>query len=149
MKKRGILVNCLIELFPGVYENYVTYEGKSKVVFVEMLMALYGMLVSTVLFYKKFQKDIEAIGFQINPYNICVTNGKIDEGQHTVAYHDYNVKSSHMNKRVNDNLSEWVEKTYRSKENGHLKVTRGKKHDYLTMPLYYSEKQKLKVDTRD
>ena len=57
--------------------------------------------------------------------------------------------SSHINKRVDENFSEWVEKTHVSKENGHIRITRGNDDDYLVMTLDYSEKQKLKVDMRD
>ena len=50
-----------------------------------MLMALYGMLTSGILFYKKFRKDIEAIGFEVNPYDVCVANRQVDAMQHIVT----------------------------------------------------------------
>jgi hypothetical protein len=30
------------------------------------------MLISSILYYKQFRKDIESVGFEVNPYNICV-----------------------------------------------------------------------------
>jgi hypothetical protein len=54
MKIRGHLVDILLELCPGVYNEYVLYEGKNKIVYVQMLKALYGMLISSLLYYKKF-----------------------------------------------------------------------------------------------
>jgi hypothetical protein len=36
----------------------VIYEGKQKALYVRMLRALYGMLISSVLYYKKFRTDI-------------------------------------------------------------------------------------------
>jgi len=35
---------------------------------------LYRMMLSSILYYKKFRKDIESIGFKVNPYDICVAN---------------------------------------------------------------------------
>jgi hypothetical protein len=74
MKIRGQLVDILLELCPGVYDDYVIDEGKHKILYMRMLKALYGMLISSILYYKKFRKDIESIMFEVNPYDICVAN---------------------------------------------------------------------------
>jgi hypothetical protein len=58
MKKRGQLVDILLDLCPGVYDDYVIDEGKHKIMYVRMLKALYGMLISSILYDKKFRKDI-------------------------------------------------------------------------------------------
>jgi hypothetical protein len=113
-----------------------------------MMKALYGMMIASILYYKKFRKDIEEIGFEINPYDICVANRIIDEKQQTVTWHVDDLKSSHMNKKVNDEFHTWCENKYGSDKVGHLKVMRGDKHDYLAMILDYSEKGALKVDMR-
>jgi hypothetical protein len=55
-------------------QDFVVYEGKDKVLYVKMLKAIYGMLQSSLLYYKKFRKDIESIGFEVNPYDPCVAN---------------------------------------------------------------------------
>ena len=64
----------LVSLAPQDYQDFVKDERNHKVLYVEMLKALYGMLQSSLLYYKKFRKDLEEIGFKINPYNLCVTN---------------------------------------------------------------------------
>ena len=148
MKIRGVLVDILIDLCPGVYDKYIVYEQGQKVLYVEMLMALYGMLISSILFYKKFRKDIEAIGFEVNPYDICVANRQVDTKQHTVSWHVDDVKSSHVNHQVNDKFYNWCESMYGSDNNGHVKVTRGKRHDYLGMILDYSKQGCLGVDMK-
>jgi hypothetical protein len=51
MKIRGPLVDMLLEIAPEVYEGYSTYEGKTKVLYVKMLKAIYGMLQSSLLYY--------------------------------------------------------------------------------------------------
>jgi hypothetical protein len=81
----GRLVNILTEICPGVYDDYVVYKGKQKVFYVKMLMALYGMLISSILYYKIFQKDIKSIGFKVNPYDICLANQTVSREQQTVT----------------------------------------------------------------
>ena len=44
MKIRGPLVDMLVDLAPKIYANYVTFEGKSKVLYVHILKEIYGML---------------------------------------------------------------------------------------------------------
>jgi hypothetical protein len=85
MKIRGQLVDILLELCPGVYDDYDIIEGKHKVLYVRMLKTLYGMLISSIMYYKKFRKDIESIGFEVNPYDICVANRKVNGKQQTVT----------------------------------------------------------------
>ena len=74
MKIQGTLVNMLVDIDPLVYQDYVLYEGKNKILYVEMKKALYRMLQSSLLYYKKFRKDLEGIGFVVNPYDPCVAN---------------------------------------------------------------------------
>jgi hypothetical protein len=64
----------LVDMNPECYCNYVVYEGKNKVLYVQMLKALYGMIQSTLLFYKKFRNDLEKIGFKVNDYDPCIAN---------------------------------------------------------------------------
>jgi hypothetical protein len=148
MKIRGRLVDLLLEICPGVYDDYVVYEGKNKVLYVKMLMALYGMLISSILYYKKFRKDIESIGFEVNPYDICVANRTVKGEQQTVTWHVDDVKSSHVDSKVNDDFHIWCEKMYGSDKVGHVKVVRGKVHDYLAMILDFSIPGAMKLDMR-
>ena len=52
MKITGVLVELLVKLAPEVYGDYVVYEKGKKVLYVEVLRALYGMLVAALLWYK-------------------------------------------------------------------------------------------------
>jgi hypothetical protein len=74
MKIRGVLVDMLVDMNPECYRNYVAYEGKNKVLYVQMLKALHGMIQSALIFYKKFRNDLEQIGFKVNDYDPCVAN---------------------------------------------------------------------------
>ena len=84
MKIRGPLVDILCEICPGVYDNFVIYEGKQKVLYVRILKALYGTMIASILYYKKFRKYIKSIGFEVNLYDICVANIMVNGKQHTV-----------------------------------------------------------------
>ena len=146
MKIRGPLVDMLVEMSPEVYGDYVVYEGKSKVLYVKMLKALYGMLQSSLLYYKKFRKDIESIGFKVNPYDPCVANRMVNGSQHTITWHVDDLKSSHKDPKVNDEFLQWLKKQYADDEIGEIKAVRGTRHDYLAMVLDYSIPGVLKVD---
>jgi hypothetical protein len=148
MKIRGQLIDLLLEICPGVYDKYVVYEGKHRVLYVRMLKALYGMLISSLLYYKKFRKDIESIGFDINPYDICVANRVVNEKQHTITWHVDDLKSSHVDPKVNDKFAIWCESTYGSDDLGNVKVVRGKVHDYLAMIMDYTQDGALKIDMK-
>ena len=104
------------------------------------------MMQSSLLYYKKFRKDIESIGFKINPYDPCVANRIVNETQHTVCWHVDDLKSSHIDSQVNDKFLKWLEDTYASDKIGKVKAVRGTRHDYLAMILDFSTPGMLKVD---
>ena len=78
MKITGVLVDMLVQIAPEIYGSYVVYEHGKKVLYVEVLKALYGMLQSSLLWYAKFRADLEKEGFEFNAYDPCVANRMID-----------------------------------------------------------------------
>ena len=68
-------------------------KGK-PLIYVQMKKALYGLLLSTLLFYRKSAKDLEAYGFQINPYDPCVTKNMIKNKRMTVVWNLKKLKVS-------------------------------------------------------
>ena len=100
MKITGVLVDMLLELDSETYIKHVVFENGKKVIYVVVLRAIYGMLVSSLLFHNKFCGNLENIGFEFNPYNPCVAN-RIKVGkQHTVRFHVDGVISSHVTLRL-------------------------------------------------
>jgi len=77
MKIRGACVDILCAMDP-CYREYVVYEGKHKLLYVHITKAIYGLLVSAMLFYMKLVKDLKNIGFVLNPYDPCVANKMIE-----------------------------------------------------------------------
>jgi hypothetical protein len=85
MKIRGQLFNMLVNISSQDYHDFICIEGNQKILYVEMLKALYGMLQSSLLYYKKFCKDLKGFEFKINLYDLCVANNMINGKQHTVT----------------------------------------------------------------
>ena len=146
MKIRGPLVDMLVEIDPATYAPFVTYENGEKVLYVVVLKAIYGMLESALLFYKQWRDDLISAGYTINPYDPCVANKMINGKQHTVAWHVDDLKSSHVEPKVNDEFAKWVDNKYGDDEIGRVVAKRGKKHDYLAMVLDYEKEGEVKVD---
>ena len=100
-----------------------------------MNKALYGLLQSTLLFYKKLHKDLEGYSFVINPYDPCVVNAMINGHQMTVTWHVDDLKVSHKDPFEINKFATYLSSIYGKK----LLVKRGKVHDYLGVNLYLSE----------
>jgi len=141
MKITGELVNVLVKLNPDTYEGYLVYENGRKVIYVVVLRAIYRMLVASLLFYKKFRKDLENIKFVFNPYDPCVANRIINGSQHTLRFHMDDVMSSHENSKVNDEFGKWANKMYG--EFADVKTTRRDVHEYLGMTFDFSVKKEV------
>jgi hypothetical protein len=116
----------------------VVLENQKKVLYIEVLKAIYSMLEAALLWYKTFRKDLEDIGFIFNPYDPCVANKKVQGLQQTVLFHVDDLKSSHKMKLVNDRFEKWLNSKYGN--HGKVTVTRGKVHNYLGMELDYRKR---------
>ena len=51
LKVKGRLADMLIQIAPEIYAPYATQENGITVIYLEILMALYGMIKSPLLFY--------------------------------------------------------------------------------------------------
>jgi hypothetical protein len=145
MKITGHLADLLIEMQPEVYGPFATKENGVTVLYVEILRALYGMIKSPLLFYRKLRKDLESIGFEVNPYDICVANKMVNGKQFTVVWHVDDLKCSHVETSVVDDFIKWARSKYEDASITVLKPSRGKIHDYLGMTIDYSEDGKVKI----
>ena len=140
------MVDMPLEIDPSC-EECVTHEKRQKVLYVHILRAIYGMLMSGLLFYKKFRKAIEGKGYEVNPYDPCVANKMINGKQHTLSWHVDDLKGSHVDPKVNDEFQKWSQKEF-----GQIKevtACRGTLHAYLGMTLDYSTPGSVKIDMRD
>ena len=80
----GVLVDMLVQLAPEIYGPYIVFEKQWKVIYVQVLKAIYGMLQAAWLWYNKFQKELEKEGFEFNPYDPCVGNRTKNTSQNMI-----------------------------------------------------------------
>ena len=60
IKITGVLVDLLVNIASKIYGPHVVYENGHKVLYyVQVVRALYGLLVAALLWYKKFRADLE------------------------------------------------------------------------------------------
>jgi hypothetical protein len=98
----GKMVDLLLEIDHEMYAPYVTMEQGVKVLYVELLKALYGTLHAARLFWEKLSSKLHEWGFHTNPYDSCVANKLIDGKQLTVVWHVDDLKVSHVDPKVVD-----------------------------------------------
>ena len=68
MVLKGDLAEMMIQVAPDVYRKYVAMDKKgTKVLYVKLQKALYGLMRTSLLFYRKSRRELEAWGFTINP----------------------------------------------------------------------------------
>ena len=87
-------------------------EGNQKLLYIHITQAIYGMQVSAMLSYHKLTKALLSYGFELNPYNLCVANKKVNSEQLTVCCHMDDCKSSHVGPKVNDKFLQWIKDTF-------------------------------------
>ena len=58
IKIKGEMALILVEACPELYKPYLIYEKGVPTLYVEVDKAIYGMLQSSLLFYKKLTKDL-------------------------------------------------------------------------------------------
>jgi hypothetical protein len=143
MKITGVLVDMLVEINPTLYGPHVVYEKRGKVLYVQVLRAIYGMLLSAILWYRKLCGGLESEGLKFNPYDPCVANQPKKGSQQTIIFHVDDLKSSHKDARVNDQFDKWLQIKYG--EHGKVTTHCGKIHEYLGMELDYTEEGKVKI----
>ena len=135
IKTRGVCVDIFCEIDP-IYRNYMVTEGNQKVLYVHSTQTIYKMLVSAMLFHHKLTKTLLSYGSELNPYDPCVLNKMVRSEQLTIWWHVDNLKSSHINPKVNDEFLQWIKDIFG--QLGEVKMTQGPLHDYLGMTLDYS-----------
>ena len=135
-------MDILVEIVPDVYKSHSTNDKKgAKQLLVQCQNVLYGTMVASLLYYRKFKKSLTDIGFKINPYDPCVANKIIDGQQITICYHVDYCKLSHRKSKVNDWMIKCLRQEYESIFEdglGKMTVSRGKVNKYLGMTLDYT-----------
>ena len=134
MKMNGLLVKLMVKTDPKICQKYVTIEKGRQVVYLRLQKALYGMMKSALLFYRKLIKELKEMGFEINPYDPCVANKCVDGKQMTVRWHVDDSMISHVNQYKILKFVKCIKDTY----GDNLAKNVGMTHDYLGMTVDYA-----------
>ena len=92
----------------------MTYVSKmeKKVLYVQILRALYGMIESALLWYTLYTEVLHKEGFEINPYDRCVTNKVINGKQCTIGWYVDDNILSHVDATVVDSVINKIEECF-------------------------------------
>ena len=111
LKMRGEFVDIMCEVNPE-YKPFVLEENGKKVLYMNILRAIYGCIQSALLWYELYVSVLKDMGFRLNPYDRCVTNKMIDGKQCTMVWYVDDNKLSHEDPKVVDEIIAEVEKHF-------------------------------------
>ena len=115
IQMHGVLVDILLEIAPKVYEPFIHINKKGvKQLLLQCHNAIYGTMLASLLYYKKFMKSLLLIRFKINPYDPCIANKMINGKQMTICFHVNDCKLSHHDCKAVDDFIEWLHQEYES-----------------------------------
>ena len=78
----------------------VIYENGKKILYLEVLQAIYGCIESALRWYELYSETLCKEGFIINPYDKCVANKIINGKQCTIVWYVDDNKISHADPEV-------------------------------------------------
>jgi hypothetical protein len=105
------LAELMVQVAPNLYRKYIAVDRKgTAILYIKMQKALYRLLRSALLFYKKLVADLESDGFVLNPYDLRVANKVMDGKQMTVCWHVDDLKVSHCDAAQVTIFGEWLSK---------------------------------------
>lgn len=122
---RDEFVDILCEVNPEYKEHARIVKGR-KVLYVKILRAIYGCIESAMLWYQLYTNTLKGMGFELNPYDKCTANKKINGKQCTIVFHVDDNKLSHVDSEVVTEVMDKIAEHF-----GDLAITRGDAHDFL------------------
>ena len=143
MKLVGEFVDIMCKVNPEHTKNIV-YENGQKVLYMEILQAIYGCIESALRWYELYSETLEKEGFVINPYDRCVANKEINGKQCTIVWYVDDNKVSHADPSVVTDVIELMKTHF-----GDLTVTRGKEHRFLGMNIKINKDKNIEIEMKD
>ncbi len=138
----GTLAELMVKTNPKLYRKYVVIKKGHSVLYLRLQKALYGMMKSALLFYRKLFAELRNMGFEINPYNPCVAYNTVNGTQMTVRWHVDDLMISHTSQ---DNIMVFVKKI-KDVYGENLAEKVGTVHDYLGMTSDYSFDDEVRIN---
>ena len=143
LKIEGDFVDIMCDVNPK-YKPFVRKEFGKKVLYLQILKALYGCIESALLWYNTYHDTLKQMGFEINKVDPCVANKIINGKQCTITWYVDDNKLSHKDPQVVTDILNEIEKVYPG-----LVTTRGKEHTLLGMKIIFNKNGSLSIDTRE
>ena len=132
----------MVQVDPELYRKYIITSPRGHpMLCVRLNKALYGLLRSALLFYKKLVSELEDMGFELNPYGPCVANRMVNGSQQMVTWYVDDLKIRHKDAAVNTQTIKELTKIYRPG----ITVSRRKVHDYLGVDLDFTGHKNVKI----
>jgi len=105
MLLEGTIAELTVKLDPTLYRKYIWENKKGKpMLYVILRKALYGTLQAVLLFWQLLSDTLIGWGFKLNEYDKCVANKTINGKQCTIIWHVDDLKISHVEQKVVNNI---------------------------------------------
>lgn len=138
------LDRTMSELMTRLRPDYERYLDSRGCVTVILDRALYGCVESAALWYENLSATMAALGYERNPYEICVFNKRDAEGaQCTATVHVDDLLIVSTSKDMIDQLTEGLKNRY-----GEISSTRGLVLNYLGMTFDLSQPGEARVSMK-
>ncbi len=145
MKMVGTLAELMVKTNPRLYRQYVILEKGKSVLYLRLQKALYGMMKSALLSYRKLVLELREMGFEINLYDPCVANKMVNGTQMTIRWHADDLMISHLSQDEIMKVVQQIKDIYGE----NLAETSGTVHDYLGMTFDYSFTKEVRINMWD
>lgn len=119
------------------YEEYLNDDGS---IIVKLEKALYGLIESSELWYRKLTGDLKSIGFKPNVKDPCVLNCDYKGAQLTVTVYVDDIMATCVHPDGLDWLHQQLEKIYPI-----VSIRKGTTHSYLGQTFDFKVKGKVKI----
>ncbi len=143
MVLKGKLAEMMVHIVPQIYRKYITIDKRGMLVlYVKLQKGLYGLMQASLLFYRKLRKELEEYGFIVNPYDRCVANKEVGEGEQlTIIWHMDNLMALCKLDFELTKFSCYLARIYGPK----LTMHTGQKHVYSGVDLEFKGNGNLEV----
>ena len=139
----GKMIDIICKINPE-FDNLVVIENGKKVLYLRLNKALYGCVVSSLLWYELFSKTLKQMGFEINPYDMCVANKMVNGKQCTIVGYVDDLKVSHEDKGVLNDVLSKIADTFEK-----LDSKIGNKQTYLVMEVEFNGDRTVSIQMED
>ena len=138
LKFEGLMVDMICDIDPS-YKKFILINKKTdkKKLYGKLTKAVYGTLLGAILFYQKLSGQLYNWGYKKNPYDPCTFNKTINGEQLTIPFHVDDLKCSHMDQAVLDNLVKELNDVFPTNKK-ELAETKGGIHEYLGLTIDFS-----------